>query len=322
MHGFGGDPGNVTVFGESSGGASVNTLMASPEARGLFARAITQSGLGRNLGRNAALPIRGDAAATAEKAGLALAARLGVSGTDAQALTALRALPPQNFTAPLASDPGAMIDGIVLRETVARAFAAGREAPVPFIVGSNSCERCGVTDIENNPEVTLARAGPLRDRVLAVHGTDLKRAAINFASDADHVEPARNLARLHARNGYKSWYYNFGHLPRSWGNRFEGVPHAAELPFVFGTLRSARSIDSGIAFVPASEDFQVSDDMMTYWSNFAKRAEPGSARSVRWPTFDADTDTTLTFTSSGPQPVKHFRKERLDLAEQVATGGH
>ena len=62
--------------------------------------------------------------------------------------------------------------------------------------------------------------------------------------------------------------------------------------------------------------------MMTYWTSFAKTSDPETAMDVRWPGFDAATETVLTFKTSGPQPVPHFRKERLDLVEQIATGAN
>ena len=85
------------------------------------------------------------------------------------------------------------------------AFAGGREARVPTILGANNCERCGVAAIEDNPEAVLALAGGLRDRLVAVYGEGPKSAAVNLASDVDHVEPVRHLARLHARNGQSTW---------------------------------------------------------------------------------------------------------------------
>ncbi|MDO6414043.1 carboxylesterase family protein [Sphingomonas sp. BIUV-7] len=311
---FGGDPDNITLFGESSGGQSVNTLMVSPLSRGLFAKAISESGLGRNLTRNAVYPVRGDAAVTGEKAGLALAAKLGVPGTDAAALKALRALPADQFVAPLTSEPGAILDGILLPEPIAKAFAAGHEAKVPYIVGANSCERCGVQAILDDPDATIARAGPLRARLIAIYGTDPKVAAIDFASDADHVEPSRELARLHARNGLPSWHYNFGYLPSAMTGRFVGVPHGAEVPFVFGTFADGQD--------PPREanvdDRRVSEELMTFWTNFAKTSAPGTAGNVRWPRYEAQTNMTLTFSTSGPKAVSDFRKDRLDFAESVA----
>lgn len=333
---FGGDPDNVTIFGESSGGVSVNTLMVSPLAEGLFAKAITQSGRGgddafplRNPDGSAPTPEQVAAASeshvlgrplgalTGEAIGMAHAARLGITGADAEALAALRAVPAGQFAASMGSDVsvGAMIDGRLLLESVHVAFGAGREARVPVILGANSCERCGVAFIADNPEATLGVAGDLRDRVLAVYGSDLSVAAVDFAGDADHVEPARRLARAHAANGLNAWIYNFDHLPSAQRDRLSGAPHAAELPYVFGTLGS-----TVMTAEPSAEDESVSAAMLTYWTNFAKSSDPGTALGISWPRIDPSSGTTLVFTASGPEQVQDFRRERLDLIEQIATG--
>ena len=138
---FGGDPGNVTAFGESAGGILVNFLMAAPEAKGLFAKAISESGFGRNGG----VPIRGDAARTGEKIGVAYATAQGVMGSGADAAKALRALSAAELSKPVSglADPGSpspMVDGVVVPEAPWAAFAAGREAKVPYIAGGNSYE--------------------------------------------------------------------------------------------------------------------------------------------------------------------------------------
>ncbi|HXA40319.1 MAG TPA: carboxylesterase family protein [Phenylobacterium sp.] len=118
---FGGDPKNVTAFGESAGGILINDLMASPQARGLFAKAISESGFGRVPG----LPM-----AAAEKAGVAYATGLGVAGTGPDAVKALRALPADQLSK-ATGQITPIVDGKVMPEGPAAAFAAGRELKVP-----------------------------------------------------------------------------------------------------------------------------------------------------------------------------------------------
>lgn len=314
---FGGDPGNVTIFGFSAGAQIVNTLMVTPSAKGFFAKAITQSGLGRNYGlegQNRMLPLRGRATLTGEKAGLALAEQMGVKGTGPEALKALRAIAPEKFKIAVTSLPGSMIDGTLLPETIASAYRAGREAPVPQLIGRTKCERCNVAPLLERPETSFMRTGPLRDRAVALYGGDDGKAALQLASDLDHTEPARYLSRYHARNGRNTWSYVFDYTPKAKRGEMSGPAHGDDIPYIFGTLQSP----TGRRFEPTDSDMQVSDAMMTYWTNFAKRSDPGSAGGVRWPQFQPGHDEkTLVFTSDGPIVETGFNKDRLDLAEQV-----
>lgn len=316
---FGGDPGNITIFGFSSGAQSVNTLMVSPASKGLFAKAITQSGLGRNYGhqgQNRIFPIRGDAPQTGEKAGLAYAAKLGVNGTGPDALAALRAIPADRLPPAMSGSlPGSMIDGVLLVESVAAAYEGGREAKAPQILGRTVCERCGVASIINNPEVTWARAGQLRDRAVALYGSDDPKAAVEFASDLDHTEPPRLLARFHARNGQKTWSYVFDYTPVAQRGQKSGPSHGDDMPYIFGTLGSPAARQT---VPPTAADLKVSEAMMTYWTNFAKTSDPGSADGTKWPRFEgASRENVLVFSNDGLKVDRAFKKERLDLAEQV-----
>ena len=314
---FGGNPQNVTIFGFSAGGQLVNTLMVTPAARGLFAKAITQSGLGRNYGhegQNRILPVGGTAALTGEKAGLAVAEGLGVHGTGPDALKALRAIPPERFKLASSSLPGSMIDGALLPETVATAYRNGHEAPVPQMIGRTICERCGVESIMTKPEATFVRAGPLRSRAVALYGGDDAKAAVEFASDLDHVEPARYLARHHARNGRKTWSYVFNYTPQARLGEKSGPSHGDDMPYIFGTVRNS----GGRQAAPTARDLETSEAMMTYWTNFAKTSNPGTAAGVTWPQFvEPAPENVLVFTNDGPKLDKNFKRDRLDLAEQV-----
>jgi para-nitrobenzyl esterase len=130
---FGGNPRNVTIFGESAGASSVNFLMASPMARGLFAKAISRSG-----GSSANLrPLRGGAG-SAEAAGLAWARSKGVADGD---VAGLRGLPASAvLDAPVTVPFFPVIDGVIVKEDTPTSFAAGREAPVPYLLGANDYE--------------------------------------------------------------------------------------------------------------------------------------------------------------------------------------
>lgn len=284
---FGGDPSNVTIFGESAGGRSVNTLMAMPAARGLFARAIAQSGGG---GRDETMSF-----ATAEAKGKAFAVSEGVLGDD---LAALRAIPADKLLPNLTSwggdSPtysGPMIDGKLVRERTDVAFLAGRQAAVPYLAGANSYE------ISFFPE-------PLRKTFTAMLGKQLGAALPqikaaygspdaferNLGGDTLFVEPSRFLDGLAAPN--QSYLYLFDYVPEGARAAQSGVPHGGEIPFVFGTLNTLGA--------PATDaDRAMAKLVGDYWVDFAKGGNPNGGGRTNWPAFTPRTGPRMTFSASG-----------------------
>lgn len=264
---FGGDPANVTILGCSAGGSSVNALMASAAARGLFARASAHSGGGFF---NANRPL-----ARAEGEGLGFAARAGVSGQDAAALAALRKLP---VNVVLGADPGApnfgaIVDGHLLDRPLSQTFAAGRQAPVPYIAGSTSDEASvfGLMGFD---------AAVLRERF----GIEL--AAVRGAYEADGPVPEAKLLRLVqtdfiftsaalgmsalAARKAPAWSYHFDYVPPAERADAAGAPHCADMPHLFGIEEAARD--------PASPGRMLRQ----YWLNFIRTGDPNGADLPRW----------------------------------------
>ena len=222
--GFGGDPANVTIFGESAGGMSVNLLMASPVARGLFAKAITESG----LGRFAARPLR-----DAEVQGEAFAKSVGASD-----LATLRTLPVeavlagQSGATGSAGNPEPILDGVLVPENVDRAFADGRQAPVPWLIGTNDYEADLFWALLEHPDAALSTFLPEAARPAAMalfdpgKTGDSKVVAANVATDAVFTEPARFLAAAHARLGQPVYRYFFSYVPHDYRAATPGAGHA------------------------------------------------------------------------------------------------
>ena len=295
---FGGDPDQVTIFGESAGGVAVTQLMVAPDARDLFDRAVVQSGLGRESGtRLDALAGRGERWA---------------APSGAVTAEGLRALPPEVFLTPAPSFYGGdliLTDGDVVPEDVEAAFAAGREAPVPFIIGTNSAEFWWMKPSDLSPY------GALDDTM-----TDQERAAFLTAyggqggydqavlTDLVFSEPARRLARLHARNGHPAWLYRFDVVSAAMPEPHAGATHASERQYVFDNLTTSPWPTTG-------RDQRAADAMAGYWTTFAKTGDPNGGGRPAWPEFGDEPDRLLEFTNDGPVARPIPFADRLDLIE-------
>ena len=317
---FGGDPNNVTAFGESAGGILINFLMTAPEAKGLFQKAISESGFGRSAG----VPIRGDAPRTGEKIGVAFATAHNITGSGPEAAKALRALSAQELSAPVTglADPGIpspMVDGVVIPEPPPQAFAEGKEAKVPYIAGGNSWEASLFPQTARQPEGTLARLGPAREKVLAAYGADPAGVAQDLTTETTVIEPDRYLARLHERNGQKAWNYYFSYVPAAQRASVRGLNHGGEILYVFNNLRDQAVSFAGRTLPAATpEDHKISEAAIAYWVAFAKRSDPDSAGGVAWLPAEPG-DNVLEFGADGVRLRPHFHQTTLDLVEQLAA---
>lgn len=303
---FGGDAGNVTVFGESAGGAAVTRLMISPEARGLFHRAVVQSGLGRDTG----VPLDAPSAVggpSLRDRGMAFARTIGAT-TAAE----LRALPAEALLRPAPNFYGGdnlVIDGRLVTEDVETAFSGGREAPVPLIIGTNSAEFWWIRPQEINPYGAIDDALTSQERVdlyAAYGGEDGYRAHV--VSDLAFNEPARHLARLHARNGHPTYLYRFDVVPDSNPEPSGGATHASERPYVFDNLHT-------VGRPTGERDQRAAEAMAGYWTRFAAKGDPNGEGRPAWPEFGPGRDRLLEFTNDGPVARPIPFADRLDLIE-------
>jgi para-nitrobenzyl esterase len=317
---FGGDPGNVTIFGESAGGGSVHALMTTPLARGLFHKAIVESGGGRAGGIITPRDLK-----EAEAAGLALGRLVGVTGEDQAALAALRKLPASELVRGLDmmtmgrqrdTYAGPMLDGKIVVEEAEHAFRAGRQAKVPYVVGANGLEFGMMPMPPAMVDGMLSRFGADKDAVVAAYDPDgkggLPQVGAGVMSDSAMVEPARLLARL-ASAHQPTWLYRFSYVASSLRGEVKGAYHATEIPFVFETVRAKY----GDATTP--EDEKLAAAANAYWTDFAKTGDPNGGGRPKWPAYQTATDEILDFTLGGPVAGPDPWKARLDLIEKAAA---
>jgi para-nitrobenzyl esterase len=326
---FGGDPDNVTVFGESAAGFDIGLLMTSPLSKDLFKRAIEQSG---PVTVSETILGKPDTLAQAEKRGETSAIRWKLSaGASAKELRKLstqdiliaepnyfRSGPDYKAATMVESFPagGLVIDGYVARESPRESFAAGHQHPLALLLGSNFRDWVPGT----RPPADLAAAiddifGPLgaRARALyigerdALYGTPAQQ----LVTDAGFRCGSVGQLIWHASAGNTAYQFEFAH-PTT-GRESAGNNHAAEVSYVFGTINKKLFAIPGPAPTPGPVDAQVSDMMQRYWTNFAKTGDPNGPELPVWPKFTPDMHSYIQFTSAGPVAKEGLRRPYCDL---------
>ncbi len=311
---FGGDPARVTLFGESAGGFSTCAHYTSPRAAGLFAYAISQSGL-------CAIMFREPSKTEAEAAGVSVAEKVGCSGTGAAAAACLRGKTPEVLLA--ATNPPAPanqmftggpfyamgnalstlpnVDGFVLKKPLREAFADGGYEKRPVIIGGVRDEGTlfhSTIFAQEVPDEVDYRAALARrfgaanvDAIVAKYPVasfpSVNRAIAEVSGDSFFSCAMRRAARAMAANGGPTYMYSFEQPPEAPFLQGLGVFHSSEIPFVFGTdptFPLARVGNGGAAAAQA---------IQSYWVRFAKTGDPNGDGAPTWSPYDATNEKYL-----------------------------
>ena len=318
---FGGNPDNVTIFGESAGGMAVALLMVSPMARGLFHRGIAQSGIGLNFHRQQTK--NGPVHDSAESWGLAFAASMG--GKSIAALRAMDAEPLVEAATDFNKEWAVPhIDGHVIVEHPVQSFREGKVHPVPFMLGSNADE--GGMNYPFVESFMHELPGPIdtvekyRAGIHQIFGTDAERvlslypantqeemvkSSIDLLGDTLFGAQEHYVAVHLARAGKAPYLYFLTRKPAGELGETMGAHHGLDISYVFGTE----------GFSPKTEDdWKMSARMMNYWVQFARTGDPNSADNPQWAPFDVAQNQYMEFGEAAAM-TDVARMDRYDVIE-------
>ena len=308
INAFGGDPGNVTIAGESAGAIMVGALVGSPQAKGLFQRAIAQSGGWMGLTMQ-----RMTTSAQAQENGAKAMAKLGVKTT-----AELRAKPLAELSG--LSGSGLVVDGYIIPEDLSLTFMNGKQNAVDVLTGSNKDEAnfgvCssaslpGLAPRGNTSELTLDAFRANAQRRFGDAGADYMKL-YGVSSDADtrpaaHVACAdeinwnmRQWAAAQAKAGKKAYTYFFTRIPTLNGQPSpQAATHTAEISYAFNNPKGQASQTWN------EVDMKLADTMSSYWVNFITKGDPNGSGLPNWPQYrDINSKVMVLGDTAGAEPA-------------------
>jgi para-nitrobenzyl esterase len=296
---FGGDPKRVTIFGESAGSWAVNLLVATPLAKGLFQRAIGESGA-----NFAMLPKLADA----EQTGVRIAKAMG-----ADSIAALRAKSAAELLKAGGQAARPNVDGWMLPDQVFAIFAKGKQNDVPTLIGSNADEGTAFTPASVKEdafkEQARTRFGDQAEQYLSIYPARSDEQAHASAAAAMRDQTfgweMRTWARMQAKTGKSKVYlYYFSRVPPGPVGKRLGAYHASEIRYVFDNLRNTQADDI---------DRTIADDMSSYWVNFATHGDPNGKHVPKWPAYTEKNDVAMGFGEEHIETTQLPNKPGLDF---------
>ena len=313
--GFGGDPDNVTLFGESAGAAMTAALVGSPVAEGLFHRAIAESGTWMGLGMD---PMR--SRESAEQQTLAVATEIGANN-----LADLRNLSAEEARTQLPAQ-GMIIDGWIIPEDLSVTFAEGRQNAVDVIAGTNRDEGSFLggfgppMSADSWQSSAEDRWGDLAELGLQAYPAESDEVAADYTSRSftDTMTWTMRLFAEHQRDiGQGAWVYQFVHEPPyADESRNIGACHACEIAYVFDNLDKPRVYPdaSSPEMAQASEDDRrVADLMSSYWASFARDGDPNEEGLPPWPAFQSIEEGPVLHIDATPEVGDSLSPAKLRL---------
>lgn len=311
---FGGDPDNVTIFGESAGGTSVYLMTATPLSKGLFHQAILESPwLDPAIFRN--LKTENENGPPAEFDGEEQVRRLyGKSENvdDAELLKKLRALPAADVLQKIKQRWPVATDGWVFPKAPHQIYADGEQHKIPTIVGTNRDEgtmfaprKAFGGTLETYKEAMVERFGEHGEMVADFYAPKSKgklwSVAVQQISDVWFIQPSREFAQAMHKQQTPVWMYHF--TKPVWG--WMGAAHAAEIKYVFGTLDR-----------PKPDDAELSNAFMDYWVQFAKTGNPNVDGRPKWQPYTTVKDEHLVMDKS-LKMKSGLRKAACDMFDKI-----
>ena len=314
---FGGDPGNVTIAGESAGGLSVMYLMATPSAHGLFHKAVMQSAY-MITAQELRTATHGGFAG--EAVGMWLADKLGAG--DLAGLRSMDAQKIADGAAGLGFFPFFVIDGRLLPRQVVEVFDRGEQARVPLLAGFNSGEIRSLrvlappvpADAATYEKEIRDRYKDLADRFLKLYpSSDMQESIWATTRDSLYGWTAERLAVKQTAAGVPSFLYLFDHGYPAANEKGLHAFHASEIPYVFGTADRAPPNWPKVPETPVEAN--LSKAMLDYWASFVRDGVPSAAGQPAWPAYG--TERAYLAFENAPLPKKHLMPGMYELNEQV-----